>query len=102
MGLIWQGGGSVPEIRPSQRQIEHISATRFDNSYDPVAFSGPSNQMVKISHRSNGGHDYLAVGAAAAAGGAAAAGAGAAAAEGAGAGGARAGPARAPPRCPPR
>jgi hypothetical protein len=38
MGPVWQGSGSVPEIRPSQRQIEHISATRFNNSYDAVAF----------------------------------------------------------------
>ena len=33
-GPIWQGSGSVPEIRPSQRQVKHISATRFNNSYD--------------------------------------------------------------------
>ena len=34
MGPVWQGSGSVPEIRPSQRQIEHSFATRFNNSYD--------------------------------------------------------------------
>jgi hypothetical protein len=40
VGPKWQGSGPVPEIRPSQRQIEHISATRFNNWYDAKAFSG--------------------------------------------------------------
>jgi hypothetical protein len=40
MGPKWQGSGPVPKIRPSQRQIEHISATRFNNWYDAKAFSG--------------------------------------------------------------
>src|ERR1700720_821617 len=39
-GSIWQGSGPVPEIRPSQRQTKHISATRLNNSYDAMAFLG--------------------------------------------------------------
>jgi hypothetical protein len=40
VGPKWLGSGPVPEIRPSQRQIEHISATRFNNWYDAMAISG--------------------------------------------------------------
>jgi hypothetical protein len=40
MGPKWLGNGPVPEIRTSQRQVEHISATGFNNWYDAKAFSG--------------------------------------------------------------
>jgi hypothetical protein len=39
-GPKWQGSGPVPEVRPSQRQIENISATRFNNSYDAITNEG--------------------------------------------------------------
>jgi hypothetical protein len=51
MGPKWLGSGPVPKIRPSQRQIEHISATRFNNWYDAKAFSGRLFQSVRIANR---------------------------------------------------
>jgi hypothetical protein len=44
-GAKMAGNGSVPEIRPSQRQNEHNSATRFNNWYDANYLS--SHLLIK-------------------------------------------------------